>query len=159
MRWNEKYSNRLGKSLHFFYLSTSSYCTPLPLLYALIHTHQCCRMRHDASHNSCPPSTLLLSDPFYLFSLHTSPLQSNPLFCPLSPLLSPLLHLLVHHHSPLFHCHSGLVEQPSELEVVEMLQLIDWLEYFQEQMRVFGYDESSLKCMARFPVIAEDLLR
>ena len=37
--------------------------------------------------------------------------------------------------------------------------MIDWLEYFQEQMRVFGYDESSLKCMARFPVIAEDLLR
>jgi hypothetical protein len=55
--------------------------------------------------------------------------------------------------------HAGLVEQPSELEVVEMLQVIDWLEYYQEQMRVFGYDESSLKSMARFPVIAEDLLR
>ena len=42
---------------------------------------------------------------------------------------------------------------------MEMLQVIDWLEYYQEQMRVFGYDESSLKSMARFPVIAEDLLR
>ena len=40
-----------------------------------------------------------------------------------------------------------------------MLQVIDWLEYYQEQMRVFGYDESTLKSMARFPVIAEDLLR
>ena len=147
-----------------FYPSTSSYCTPLPLLYALIHTYQCCRMRHDASHSSCPPSTLLLSDSFCLFSLHTYPLQSTPihfnqLFCPLFPSSLPFYHFLVNNYSPFFPCHSVLVEQPSELEVVEMLQLIDWLEYFQEQMRVFGYDESSLKCMARFPVIAEDLLR
>ena len=40
--------------------------------------------------------------------------------------------------------HAGLVEQPSELEVVEMLQVINWLEYYQEQMRVFVYDESSV---------------
>ena len=55
-------------------------------------------------------------------------------------------------------CHSsGLVEQPSELEVVDILQLIDWMEYYREQMCAFGFDE--LKCLARFTVIAEDLLR
>jgi hypothetical protein len=56
-----------------------------------------------------------------------------------------------------------LVEQPSELEVVEILLLIDWLEYFNEQMLSFGYEPgrgpNQLQCMVRFTTIAEDLLR
>ena len=56
-----------------------------------------------------------------------------------------------------------LVEQPSELEVVEILLLIDWLEYFNEQMLSFGYEPgrgpNQLQCMVRFTAIAEDLLR
>ena len=41
--------------------------------------------------------------------------------------------------------------------MVDLLQLIDWMEYYREQMCAFGFDE--LKCLARFTVIAEDLLR
>jgi hypothetical protein len=47
--------------------------------------------------------------------------------------------------------------------VVEILLLIDWLEYFNEQMLSFGYEPgrgpNQLQCMVRFTTIAEDLLR
>ena len=135
--------------------------TALPFLYCMhsytpINAVACAMMRLITRvllqlFFSLIPFTSSLSTPLHFNLIHSS--------VPFPPSSLPFYHLLVHHHSPFFHCHSGLVEQPSELEVVEMLQLIDWLEYFQEQMRVFGYDESSLKCMARFPVIAEDLLR
>ena len=47
--------------------------------------------------------------------------------------------------------------------MVEILLLIDWLEYFNEQMLSFGYEPgrgpNQLQCMVRFTAIAEDLLR
>jgi hypothetical protein len=48
--------------------------------------------------------------------------------------------------------HSG------DLEVVEIMQIIDWIEYFTVQMETFGYYEKDLKCLRKFTDISEDLL-
>ena len=53
----------------------------------------------------------------------------------------------------------GLVEQPDELEVIAILQLIDWLEYFEASVEQFGLDPSVLKSVKLFNSFADDLLR
>ena len=54
---------------------------------------------------------------------------------------------------------TDLVEQPSELEVLAILQLIDWLEYFEASMEQFGLDPTTLKSVKLFNSMADDLLR
>jgi hypothetical protein len=52
----------------------------------------------------------------------------------------------------------GLIEQPEDLAVADIMQLIFWLEYFTGQMETFGFDHTQLKCIRHFEGISEDLL-
>lgn len=49
-----------------------------------------------------------------------------------------------------------LVENPADLEVADMMQLIAWLEYYVDQVKVFGTTERA--CCQEFLRIAQDLI-
>ena len=83
----------------------------------------------------------------------------------ISPIFISLVYLFIYlfiysfiYSFILFYC-IDLVTNPSELEVVDILQLIDWLEYYEAQMEQFGFNHSQLSSLKLFNSMGDDLLR